>query len=134
MEKLGREPNAQDVNEAMLSAVDAVRNRADRFGATEPNIRRQGSDQILIELPGEEDPDAISRLVTQQGSLTFQLVNMEQTNIMSYYFANNPSAIELIDVRTGIFADTSVLSDMYRIYPSYTRDQFGEEIFADIMS
>ncbi|NIZ46894.1 protein translocase subunit SecD [Entomospira nematocerorum] len=129
MEKLGREPNAQDVNEAMLSAVDAVRNRADRFGATEPNIRRQGSDQILIELPGEEDPDAISRLVTQQGSLTFQLVNMEQTNIMSYYFANNPSAIELIDVRTGIFADTSVLSDMYRIYPSYTRDQFGEEIF-----
>lgn len=56
MEKLEREPNVQEINDAMVSAVDAVRNRADRFGATEPNIRRQGSDQILIELPGSKIP------------------------------------------------------------------------------
>lgn len=129
VEKLGRDATAQEINEAMQSALDAIRNRADRFGATEPNIRRQGNDQILIELPGEEDPDAISRLIIQQGSLAFHLVNTEQTNYMNQYLSNNPSSIELIDVRSGRFADASVLAEDFLIFPYSTRDRFGEEEF-----
>lgn len=48
---------------------------------------------------------------------------------MAYYFSQNPTAIELIDTRTGRFTDTNILSADYLIFPYSVRDKFGEEEF-----
>ena len=40
-------------------------------GVSEPLVTTQGSDRIVIELPGVSDPDAIRRLVGQTGRLDF---------------------------------------------------------------
>jgi len=37
---------------AINQAVETIRNRLDQFGLAEPNVTRQGADQILVELPG----------------------------------------------------------------------------------
>ncbi len=42
---------------AVEQALEIIRNRIDQFGVTEPEITRQGSDQILLQLPGIRDPE-----------------------------------------------------------------------------
>ena len=43
---------------AMEADITVIRNRVDRLGATEPNIKLLGGDRILVELPGIKDVDA----------------------------------------------------------------------------
>ncbi len=40
-----------------------MRNRVDKLGVTEPEIRTQGSDQIVIQLPGVKDPEAAAEII-----------------------------------------------------------------------
>src|SRR6187551_1276495 len=41
-------------------SVQIMRNRVDKLGVSEPEIRTQGTDQISIQLPGVKDPAAPS--------------------------------------------------------------------------
>jgi preprotein translocase subunit SecD len=41
---------------AVDQAVETITNRIDQFGVTEPDIRPQGRDRILVQLPGIKDP------------------------------------------------------------------------------
>jgi preprotein translocase subunit SecD len=130
-EKLGEEPNATQINDAMMSALDAVRGRADRFGATEPIIRRQGIEQILVELPGEQDVDAIHRLVMGQGSLAFHMVDQTLTSNFNQFIDQNPEAIRLLDRATGRFLDTNVVPENFVVRPYYIKDRFGADVFRE---
>lgn len=56
-------------------AEEAVRNRVDRYGVAEAVINRQGSDRIIIELPGIKDPDRIIDIIRKTGLLEFKLVD-----------------------------------------------------------
>src|SRR6188768_4347087 len=44
-------------------SVDIMRNRVDKLGVTEPEIRTQGNDQIVIQLPGVSDPEAAAEII-----------------------------------------------------------------------
>lgn len=44
-------------------SVDIMRNRVDKLGVTEPEIRKQGSDQIVIQLPGVKDPETAAEII-----------------------------------------------------------------------
>ena len=44
-------------------SVEIMRNRVDKLGVTEPEIRTQGSDQIVIQLPGVKDPEAAAEII-----------------------------------------------------------------------
>jgi len=48
-----------------------IENRVNATGVSEPLVTTQGSDRIVIELPGVSDPDAVRRLVGQTGRLDF---------------------------------------------------------------
>src|SRR5689334_9762863 len=48
-----------------------IENRVNATGVSEPVVTTQGSDRIVIELPGVSDPDANRRLVGQTGRLDF---------------------------------------------------------------
>lgn len=56
-------------------AATSVRNRIDRFGVVEANVSRQGSDRLVIELPGVKDPDRVIDIVRRTGKLEFRLVD-----------------------------------------------------------
>ncbi|MCK5312507.1 MAG: protein translocase subunit SecD, partial [Desulfobacteraceae bacterium] len=52
-----------------------IRNRIDEFGVSEPEIRIQGTQRILIQLPGIKDPERAKALIGKTAQLTFQLVD-----------------------------------------------------------
>jgi preprotein translocase subunit SecD len=63
---------------ALSQSLEIVRRRIDEFGTSEPNIQRQGTDRIIVELPGVNDPERIKNLLGQTAKLNFHLV--EQTS------------------------------------------------------
>ncbi|MDO8494131.1 MAG: protein translocase subunit SecD [Deltaproteobacteria bacterium] len=59
----------------LAQAVQAVRNRIDRYGLAEPSVQRHGETKLVVELPGIDDPDRALKIIQQAGKLEFKLVN-----------------------------------------------------------
>lgn len=57
--------------EDMAKAVAIIDNRVNALGVTEPEIRREGTNRILIELPGVEDPEEAVDLIGKTALLEF---------------------------------------------------------------
>jgi SecD/SecF fusion protein len=55
--------NRSLTKEDLDRSVDIMRNRVDKLGVTEPEIRTQGDDQIVIQLPGVKDPQAAAEII-----------------------------------------------------------------------
>jgi len=64
---------------AVDQALETIRNRVDQFGVAEPDISPQGSDRILIQLPGIKDPQRALRLIGRTALLEFKLVDDEHS-------------------------------------------------------
>ena len=50
---------------------DIIERRVNSTGVAEPLVQTQGSDRIIVELPGVSDPDAIRALLGTTGRLDF---------------------------------------------------------------
>ena len=61
-------------DEAIVRAIEIIRNRVDRFGVTEPSIQRQGSRRIVVELPGIDDAERVRNLLKGTARLEFRLM------------------------------------------------------------
>lgn len=55
-------------------ALETIRNRIDQFGVTEPIIQRQGSQDIVVQLPGIQDPQRAKALIGRTALLEFKLL------------------------------------------------------------
>jgi len=64
---------------AVDQALETIRNRIDQFGVTEPDIRRQGQNRILIQLPGIKDTQRAKNLIGKTALLEFKLVDDTQS-------------------------------------------------------
>jgi len=62
---------------AIDQALEIIRNRIDQFGVSEPEITLQGTDQILVQLPGIKDPQRAINLIGQTALLEFKLLDEE---------------------------------------------------------
>ena len=60
---------------AVDQALETIRNRIDQFGVAEPDIRRQGENRILIQLPGIKDTQRAKDLIGKTAILEFKLVD-----------------------------------------------------------
>jgi preprotein translocase subunit SecD len=63
---------------ALDQALETIRNRVDQFGVSEPEITLQGTDRILIQLPGIKDPQRAKSLIGRTALLEFKLVDEEE--------------------------------------------------------
>lgn len=59
--------------EAMEEAIGVIRQRVDANGVTEAEIAAQGSDQIVVEIPGEVDDETVA-LISQAAQMKFRPV------------------------------------------------------------
>lgn len=86
------------LREASSRAVEIIRSRIDQFGVAEPDVRREASGRILVQLPGLEDPQRAIALIGKTAMLKFQLVAEE----VSPEEAVNLSEYEVLyEVREG---------------------------------
>jgi preprotein translocase subunit SecD len=60
---------------AVEQSIEIIRRRVDELGTREPNITPQGTNRIVVEAPGESDPEKLVALVGQTAKLTFQMVD-----------------------------------------------------------
>ncbi len=59
---------------AVEQSLETIRNRVDQFGVSEPIIQRQGGQDILVQLPGIQDPERAKELIGRTAVLEFKLV------------------------------------------------------------
>lgn len=67
---------AQAMKDAMGLARDVVRRRIDPGGTKEITVVTEGSNRVLVEVPGVENPDELKRLIGQTAHLEFKLVDL----------------------------------------------------------
>jgi preprotein translocase subunit SecD len=62
---------------AVEQAEKTIRNRIDKWGVTEPDIKRKGVNQVQIQLPGFKDPQKAKELLGRTAQLEFRICDDE---------------------------------------------------------
>jgi len=66
-----------DLSDALDRAETVIRSRIDEFGVAEPLIQRVGTDRIIVELPGIDDPERARDIVQRSAFLEFRITDMQ---------------------------------------------------------
>ncbi|HFD13866.1 MAG TPA: protein translocase subunit SecD [Epsilonproteobacteria bacterium] len=97
---------ARTKKNAINQAVDTIRNRLNEFGLAEPTVAKQGSDKILVEVPGiktQADEQRIRELIARAAHLQLMAVDEERISrvaTMSVQEAKSFGNVILPDVNT----------------------------------
>ncbi|MBC7363988.1 MAG: protein translocase subunit SecD [Candidatus Aminicenantes bacterium] len=87
-------------DQAVIQTLETIRNRVDQFGVAEPIIQRQGSDRIVVELPGIEDPERVKNLIKVTAVLEFKLVKAgpapDEETLLQPYEGKVPEDAEVV--------------------------------------
>ena len=124
----GRSLTDQEMNILFEQTLEVLNGRVDRFGLTEPVIRRQGADQIYVEIPGAQEPEKIKSIIMESGGLTFHLVDPEATQIFANYLRANPGVVPNED---GTLPVQGVIPDDTLVFGVYKKDHFGLDEFVE---
>ena len=91
-----------EVDAAIDNAFNILRTRIDRFGVVQPNITRLATKgRILIELPGQDDPQRVRELLQGTANLEFW-ETYENSEIIGYLSQANTLLRELLVIeRSG---------------------------------
>ncbi|MDR1297780.1 MAG: protein translocase subunit SecD [Deltaproteobacteria bacterium] len=95
-------------------ALETIRNRVDMFGVAEPDIRPQGEDRIIIQLPGVNDPVEAVELIGKTAILEFKLVDNGAISAEQALRDGPPPGTEVlyerdVDPMTGVETRTPIL-------------------------
>jgi SecD/SecF fusion protein len=73
-----------DVSSALAQAIEVIRKRVDRFGVAEPLIQPEGSDRILVQLPGlsAADQETARETLQRPAFLEFRLVHPQSDELV----------------------------------------------------
>ena len=122
-QRLGEDPTQEQMEEAVSLALEILSNRIDRFGITEPQIRRMDQARISIEIPGDDDRERVDSFLMGRGSLNFHIVDDEATAELAQLQQQQPGWSPEVD---GVPDFVPVGS---RIAEYVTRDQYGIDQF-----
>ena len=130
----------QPTQEALGVIKDIIERRVNTTGVSEPVVVVQGSDRVVIELPGISDVDSVRRLVGQTGKLDFvplgqtqatdgQVIDLEQYPPL--FSGDQLESAAVGQDQTRGLTVTFVLKDNgpesgAQLFARYTRDHVGE--------
>jgi len=63
--------------DAAARSIEVIRHRIDQVGVSEPQISRVGTDRILVQLPGVENPAQLRALIGATAQMSFHLVESD---------------------------------------------------------
>jgi preprotein translocase subunit SecD len=148
---LGLEPRevTRMRDSAVEQALKIIRNRIDQFGVAEPTIQKQGSSQIVVQLPGIQDPERAKELIGRTAQLEFKLVAQgglagtpEQpgpgTEVLRGKGETGERGTYLVEKRTLLTGDSVVHaavrpgSGIEGMAVDFQFDARGAQVFADI--
>lgn len=124
-EKLGRTPTSEEISAAVGEDIGVLSSRIDQFGVSEPDIRRQGDDQILIEIAGEADPERVRSFLQGRGSLYFCLVDSALTAKVNNLYKSNPGSF--YDA-SGALITPDIVPDDRLMLGYYSTDDYSLDV------
>jgi SecD/SecF fusion protein len=65
------------VRRAVDQSIEVIRKRIDFGGTTEPSIQRQGTDRVLVQVPGLQDPQRLKELLGRTAKLEFRMLGQQ---------------------------------------------------------
>lgn len=80
---------------AVEQSIEIIRRRIDELGTREPTIIRQGTNRIVVQAPGESDPEKLKAIIGQTAKLTFQMVD-ETADLAEAQAGRLPPGTELL--------------------------------------
>ena len=89
---------------AVTRAMEIIRSRVDRFGVAEPSILQQGTNRIIVELPGVDDEERVRNLLRGTARLEFRMVaepeevNAAKQQVIEYFQEQLAEAEESDDI------------------------------------
>ncbi len=63
------------VRQAVGQSIQIIERRVNELGTVEPLIQREGTDRILVQVPGLQDPTRLKQLLGKTAKLNFQMVD-----------------------------------------------------------
>lgn len=135
-QRLGHEPSESEISSAIDEDIEILKNRIDQFGMAEPEIRKQGTQQILIELAGTPDPERVDAFLKGKGALAFHLADSLSTQRAQAYYAQNPEEFEALAhaLENNLpFTQPSFIPADRTIAGSFSTDAYGIEQLSGIV-
>ena len=139
---------------AVGQAIETIRNRLDQFGLAEPSVTRQGTSDIVVQLPGiktQEEEQHARNLIAKPANL--ELMAVDETKADQVYDLSDEEALEFgdliledtnnkeikhlvkqIPILTGSeVVDAKVAFDQQTNQPiiNFTLSSFGAKVFGD---
>jgi len=67
------------VRQSVEQSIQIIERRVNELGTVEPLIQRQGTDRILVQVPGLQDPTRLKQLLGKTAKLDFRMVDSAAT-------------------------------------------------------
>src|ERR1022692_3738355 len=67
---------ADRVRQSVEQSIQIVERRVNELGTVEPLIQRQGTDRILVQVPGLQDPTRLKELLGKTAKMEFRMVDL----------------------------------------------------------
>ena len=105
---------------AIEQNMTTLRSRVDQLGVAEPLVQRQGTDRIVVQLPGLDDPNEVDRILTATATLEFRLVDQSGTEPGSRRYPGRGDEPSVILKREVIASGDQIIN------AAATVDQYGQ--------
>jgi preprotein translocase subunit SecD len=107
-------------------AVNVLTNRLNGFGVSGLIVQRHGERQIVVQLPGVDDPERVKALITQSALLEFKIVEKQsysEESLLDDFDGDVPSGKMVIKGRKG---DDDSQAYLVSSYPDMTGDHIAD--------
>ena len=110
--------------EALEQALLVVRQRIDKWGVAEVDLRKLGTDSIQVSLPGHDNPEQARDLIGKTAQLEFRLVDDTRTDFFAQLYRESPPAPELgIELGPGAGMGETLLAKDSQAILDYVADK-----------
>src|SRR5215469_1152301 len=67
------------VRQAVDQSIQIIERRVNELGLVEPTIQREGTDRVLVQVPGLQDPSRLKEILGKTAKLDFRMVDVSMT-------------------------------------------------------
>ncbi len=116
---------------ALQQNIAAFRNRVNELGVAEPVIQQQGSDRIVVQLPGIQDTTKAKRVLGRTASLEYRAVCEGENAFEAESSGRVPTGCRLYEMQDGspiLLSKQVIVSGSHLVDANSSFDEYGSPI------
>ena len=106
---------------AVSQGIEVIRRRLDSTGTTEPSIQQQGADRILIQVPGEQNPERLEKILGSTAKLEFRMLSDSPSGDVDLLPSKDEKGAK-VPVERRVMADGGDLTDAQPAFDHQTQE------------